>query len=181
MKAAVALSLALISPLAQGEPLPLERLTVPGDRLPADCRLATPPQPGAVVTGNAVVFPGALPGRSLSQNPWSSSDPTTLVALWEAMDRAPSTPDAVPIDPRQAARYRLRQVEGVERGYRATYDDSAGRVIVYALQVNDATRPHTTTLTNGTRVDLGNVVALIQGPSGSCTSAVHAYLTSLAR
>src|SRR5687767_7083228 len=178
MKAALALSLALISPLAQDEPLLLERLTVPADRLPADCRIATPPQPGPVVKGNIVVFPEALPGRSLSQNPWVGSEPGMLARIWEAMDRAPRTPDPIPLDSRQAARYRFRYAEGVERGYRATYEDRVGRVLVYALQVNDATRPHTTSLTNGTRVDLGNVVALVQGPSGPCTSAVHAHLMS---
>jgi hypothetical protein len=137
-------------------------------------------KPAAVVKGNAVVFPAAtLPGRSSSENPWIGSDATTLVALWEAMERAPGIPDAVPLDPRQAARYRFRNTEGVERGYRATYEHPAGPVRVYALQVNDATRSHTTTLTNGTRVDLGTVVAVVQGPPGQCVSAVHAYLSSL--
>ena len=182
MKAAIALSLALISPLVQGEPLPLERLIVRGDRLPAGCGLATPPQPGPVIKGNARVFTGAaLPGRSLSENPWIGTDATTLVAIWEAMDRAPRNPDPIPLDPRQAARYRFRLADGVERGYRATYEDPAGRVFVYALQVNETTRPHTAALTNGTRIDLGNVVALVQGPSGPCWSAVHTYLISLAR
>ena len=179
MKTVAALAFALMAPLAQREPVPLERLTVPPGRLPAECQLAQPPQPARLPNGNVAFPSAALPGLRDSQNPWIGTDAPSLAALWELMEGHPGVPDAAPLDRRGAAQYQLRRAEGVERGYRATYTQPSGSILVLGLQMNESARAHASSLTKGRRVDLGTVVATVLGQPGACVNAIEAHLSSL--
>jgi hypothetical protein len=121
-----------------GETRGLERLTVPGARLPQDCRLQ-PAAPASSVTdarhASGVVVTAPPLGPARRANPWVGDERRDVAMIRLIVDPPPPGPDGPPLDRRQSARYFLRSADGVRAAYRAVYlapDESP--IQVYAVR-----------------------------------------------
>jgi len=92
-------------------------LTVPAQRLPADCALPDAP---VIRIGDNKMQSGLWAGLPITSNPWIGSDRAIVAAIVERMDRPTLVPDA-PLTPRDAARFRLQLADGVDEAYAAVY------------------------------------------------------------
>ena len=155
------------------EPVSLSDLTVPQDRLPADCALST----------------RASIGLRIATNPWVGTDRPIVASIRERVDVPPPVPDGPPQTPADAARFHLQLADGVEEAYAAVYDQSAAQgIVVYGLRFASATssdqllrdrriRENPRVL----RVAFGSILAVVHGDGESCARAIGAYLASLAK
>jgi len=167
--AGLAMAIAIDGSGAQ-KPVSLSDLTVPQDRLPADCALSK----------------HASIGLRIATNPWVGTDRPIVASVRERIDVPPPVPDGPPLTPADAARFHLQLADGVEEAYAAVYDESAAQAIVYGLRFTSATssdqllrdrriRENPRVL----RVAFGPILAVVHGNGGSCAQAIGAYLQSL--
>jgi hypothetical protein len=168
--AGLAMAIAIDGSGAQ-KPVSLSDLTVPQDRLPADCALST----------------RASIGLRIATNPWVGTDRPIVASIRERVDVPPPVPDGPPLTPADAARFHLQLADGVEEAYAAVYDQSAAQaIVVYGLRFASATsrdqllrdrriRENPRVL----RVAFGSILAVVHGDGESCAQAIGAYLQSL--
>jgi hypothetical protein len=154
-------------------PIRLQDLTVPTQSLPPGCGLKTSPPGGLNLVGT---------------NPWIGTERETVAKIGSLIEGTPILPDAAPLGAREARRYFLRFADGVEEAYAAAYAQSGVRdVRVFALKFTapeDArrvpfgptTRPSTTS-----RIVLGSIVVVVDGPEHPCFEAVRDYVQSLVK
>ena len=182
----IAVSIGAIAGSAQrsGRPLTLRDLTVPHERLPANC--AFPHAPPEHLVGNTVRG-GLWAGLRIPTNPWDGVESPIIADIRERID-PPRMPDGPPLTERESARFRLRLAEGVEEGYAAVYSESESSrlVIVYGLRfVNpeDASRFWgTARVSRNPRTvgaAIGRIVFVASGEDGHCLQAIGTYLKSL--
>jgi hypothetical protein len=153
------------------KPVSLSDLTVPQDRLPADCALST----------------RASIGLRIAANPWVGTDRPIVASIRERVDVPPPVPDGPPLAPADAARFHLRLADGVEEAYAAVYDQSEARgIVVYGLRFASATsrdellRDRRIRETPRVmRIAIGPVLAVVHGDGGPCAQAIGTYLQSL--
>jgi hypothetical protein len=182
MMRSVVASVALIGAFAAAASVdPLERLTVPADRLPQGCALA----PRSETSDNGRVRAWRLP---FAKNPWIGTDRSFLASIRSLMWSPPLMPDGPPLSPVEAQRYSRRSADGLEAGYIAFYYSKAHQesLTVYAVRVEDAAdidevapRDHL----EAQRIRIGRTVAMVFGGEnpGDCLTAVSRYVRSLAR
>jgi hypothetical protein len=162
-------------------PVMMRDLTVPVERLPAGCALAS--TPSVPVDGNRIRF-GLWAG--FPTNPWIGTDRQQVISIREFID--PPTralPDGPPPDARALARYREQFANGVEEAYGAVYMQADADVVT-VRGIRFAPGKQTSALGTGVsrnaeriRVEIGSIVAVVTG-NGACFQTVGAYLKSLA-
>jgi len=162
-------------------PVAMHDLTVPADRLPAGCTLASP------ATANRVL---SVFGPNFPTNPWEGTDRQHIVAIRGSVAPfGPAYPDGPPTDPRALSHYQSRYddqlANGAEEAYRAVYTMSDATVVtVSAVRFAPGQQP-TTDSSRGSRnpgfvrVEIGSIVAVVNG-NDDCAQSVSAYLRSLA-
>ena len=152
-------------------PVSLSDLTVPQDRLPADCTLSR----------------RASIGLRIATNPWVGTDRPMVASIRERVDVPPPMPDGPPLTPADAARFHLQLADGVEEAYAAVYDQSAAQgIVVYGLRFASATSANALLRDrrirenpNVTRMAMGSILAVVHGDGGPCAQAIGTYLQSL--
>jgi hypothetical protein len=156
----------------------MNQLSVPAGQLPTGCALA--PSSVPLGDGRVVVSAVSLP---IPTNPWTGTDRALIAAIRGRMWQPPMSPDGPPLGVREARQYWSRLADGIESGYAAFYDSSAGHdsVGVYAVRFDneEAIPPRR----SGDRhIRIGRTVALVLGGGGAgeCHAAIEAYLQSLA-
>ena len=166
---------------AERQPVAIEELTVPVDRLPPGCALA--PAPSISMGGNRVRS-GLLAG--LPANPWTGTDRRLMAEIRERIDAPAALPDGPPLDAKELSRYRAQLADGLEQAYGAVYIDAAQLIIVQAVQFAPtepasefaSARAHVSN-SRMMRVQIGRITAIVTG-DGACSRAVGAYLATLA-
>jgi len=123
----------------------------------------------------------------LPSNPWIGTDGVHLASIASVFTPPIRVPDGPPLNPREAARFRLHLADGIEEGYEAVYLPSdTALLIVYGLRFPTAAAAQafmreSQFAQNPRAVQAGALVALASGPAGDCFDAVLAHLRSLAR
>jgi hypothetical protein len=171
------------------QPIAMPLLAVPGDRLPANCRLKPEaPSPSPVPGGSVVtIVTGTSSTLGMPSNPWIGTDRRTLAEIRRRMGDLPMLTDAA-LTGRDASRYLVSLAEGVEEGYTANYSDADSReIVVHALRLSPTelavsrrhieNRPANQTTT---RIEIGTTVAVVIGNEGQCRQAIESHLRSLA-
>ena len=165
-------------------PLTLSDLTVPQERLPADCAL--PQAPSEHLAGNTIRG-GLWTGLRMPTNPWAGVEAPIIADIRERID-PPLTPDGPPLGERESARFHLRLAEGIEEGYAAVYRESESNrlVVVYGLRFpspEDAARLWSTARVprhpRAVGAAIGSILVVASGEDGPCLRAIGTYLKSL--
>ena len=141
---------------------PLERLTVPFQQLPAECRLTSSDS----VHVDGKVRGGLWAGLPITGNPWVGSDVQIVAAIRERTEPPYPVPDGPPMTRAELARTRLRLAEGVEAAYAAVYADAAERLVI---------------VTAFTLVSTPAIVAKVTGEKSACYAAVSAHVREITR
>jgi hypothetical protein len=171
-----------VAAITQTSPV-LQDFTVAAGQLPADCVLS--PSPSIRPTGNTI---RAGLWANLPANPWIGTDPVIIASMRESLEPPPSLPDGPPLNPHDAAIFRLHLAAGIDEGYEAVYlsHDSSTMVIVYAFRFATPSSAQSFWENSGLSRNPnaaagGPIVAVATGPAGECRERIAAHLKSIVR
>ena len=165
---ALILFLGVVAPVvhARSQPVSLQELTVPADRLPNGCSLAAHGPYGP--------------------SPWFGSDEPILGKIRELFATRVPAPDGPPPSRGEVARYYVRLADGIEEGYSAFYQDESPNLIqVVALrfatdQLADVW-PRASIRRAVRRLAYGPLVIVVSNGDGACGGVIADYLAGLGR